>query len=315
MALETIPCPLGCQGPDEFVVTGHDRQHGLPGEFTVVRCQACGLARTSPRPTPESMGDYYPDDYGPYVGTRIAVDAAAQTGLKARALATAKTVFDTKAHSLPDIPVGRMLEFGCASGNFLKLMADRGWDVEGVEFSPDAAEAARSLGFPVDIGALEGIEKAENSYDLVVGWMVVEHLHDPVGGLRKLARWTKPGGQLAVSVPDSGAAEARLFGKRWYALQLPNHLFHFDASSITKVMAASGWRVTRIQRHRTMSNLIASAGYWLEDKGWLRVGKALKDFPERGGRIGALALFPVSYVMASLNQTGRMTVWAERTGE
>ena len=149
----------------------------------------------------------------------------------------------------------------------------------------------------------------------MVGWLVVERLHDPVGGLRKLARWTKPGGQLAVSVPDSGAAEARLFGKRWYALQLPNHLFHFDASSITKVMAASGWRVTRIQRHRTMSNLIASAGYWLEDKGWLRVGNALKDFPERGGRIGALALFPVSYVMASLNQTGRMTVWAERTGE
>ncbi|MCG7928200.1 MAG: class I SAM-dependent methyltransferase, partial [Candidatus Thiodiazotropha taylori] len=63
--LESKPCPLGCSPADEKVLTGHDRINNLPGEFDVVRCGNCGLLRTDPRPTPTSIGFYYPDDYSP----------------------------------------------------------------------------------------------------------------------------------------------------------------------------------------------------------------------------------------------------------
>jgi hypothetical protein len=69
--LETKPCPLGCSVSDETVLTGRDLLHDLPGEYTVVKCNSCGLMRTNPRPTPEAIGTYYPDDYGPYLGTQI----------------------------------------------------------------------------------------------------------------------------------------------------------------------------------------------------------------------------------------------------
>src|SRR3546814_19345766 len=59
--------------------------------------------------------------------------------------------------------------------------------------------------------------------DLIVGWMVLEHLHQPLAVLRKLRRWIQPDGWLVLSVPDAGSLEFRVFGDRWYALQLPTH--------------------------------------------------------------------------------------------
>lgn len=310
--LESAACPMGCATQDEPVVSGHDLLHGLPGEFTVVRCVACGLQRTSPRPTPETIGLYYPDDYGPYQGTRVANGRGEGRGLKSRLLGFAKRIFDTKAQALPNMRPGRMLEIGCASGSFLHQMAQRGWQVEGIEYAETAAQSARALGYAVDTGALETVAKPVDSYDLIVGWMVLEHLHQPVESLRKLASWARRDGLLVVSVPNVGSAESQIFGPRWYALQLPTHLFHYDTQTISTVLLAGGWRVVRIHHHRTVVNLVASAGYWLRDHGLVRAGRVLIAFPERGGRMGALLTFPLALVLAWFGQTGRMTIWAKR---
>lgn len=312
VALEHVPCPLGCQSNDIHVLTGRDLLHDLPGEFDVVRCQVCGLMRTSPRPTADSIGAYYPADYGPYKGTRVGSSHQDGGSIKARMVAAAKRVFDTKAHALPDMPAGRMLEIGCASGSFLHEMAGKGWQVEGIEFSPDASAVARALGYAVETGALESIEKPVAAYDLIVGWMVLEHLHEPVESLRKLRGWAKLGAWLAISVPDAGAQEFRVFGKRWYALQLPTHLFHFDRKSITNVLDQSGWELVSVHPHRSIANLMASTGYWIRDKFSVRLGETLIRFPESAGRAGALVTFIPAMILGWLGQTGRMTIWARR---
>jgi 2-polyprenyl-3-methyl-5-hydroxy-6-metoxy-1,4-benzoquinol methylase len=309
--LESVTCPLGCRPQDETVVKGHDLLLGLPGEFTVLRCVACGLQRTSPRPTPETIGLYYPDDYGPYKGTRVVNGGVTVSSQKARLIEIAKRIFDTKALTLPSGPPGRLLEIGCASGSYLHNMAQRGWLVEGIEFSATAAQSARALGYKVDTGALERVEKPANSYDLIVGWMVLEHLHQPVESLRKLAGWARRDAMLVVSVPNAGSKAVGAFGRHWHDYHLPNHLFHYDTSTIAKVMAAGGWQVVRIHHHRTVANIVASLGYWLRDHRFVRLGQQFISFPERCGRLGALLLFPIALPLAWFGQTGRMTVWAK----
>lgn len=307
--LEAADCPLCGPAPAARVLSGCDLLHDLPGEFTVVECGKCRMLRSDPRPTPASIGYYYPSDYGPYLGTLVA--SRGEGGLKARLIALGKRIFDTKAHAIPAMAPGHLLEIGCASGSWLHYMAAQGWQVEGIEFSPEAATSARKLGYRVDAGAVETIDREEASFDLIAGWMVLEHLHRPLDVLRKLRQWVKPQGKLAISVPNAGSLERKLFGARWYALQLPTHLYHFDPASIRKLMASAGWRVTRIYHHRTLANAVASTGYWLRDKGHHRVGQNLINFPERGGRFGALALFPFAWLAALFGQSGRMTVWAE----
>lgn len=307
--LENMPCPNGCRAGDQIMFSAGDRLHGLPGEFDVVRCKECGLIRTNPRPTPESIGAYYPADYGPYLGTKIS-----ETPNKFRNLFRFfyKYIFSTNSQKIPPVVVGRALEIGSASGAFLAYLARAGWIVEGIEFSADAAESSREAGFSVHVGSVENAPSYDALFDIVIGWMVLEHLHDPLRALTKLASWTKPGGYLVISVPNAGSMDFSIFQDAGYALQVPTHLYHYTPDTLKQILQSSGWRIERIFHHRTLANWLGSLGNALEDRGvpdW--VFGPLKRYPQYFGLI-TLMLYPLAYIFALFGQTGRMTVWARR---
>jgi 2-polyprenyl-3-methyl-5-hydroxy-6-metoxy-1,4-benzoquinol methylase len=303
--LESRVCPLGCAADDELLLRGHDWLQDLPGMYDVVRCRGCGLMRTNPRPTPATIGFYYPESYGPYHSTQIRADEPGR-GWRTRL----RGLFDFRTEALPPLPPGRMLEVGCASGRFLHQMAQRGWTVEGIEFSERAARAAQAHGYRVHIGPVESAPEPEEQYDLVVAWMVVEHLHDPLGVLEKLWRWTRPGGWLAFSVPNAAAAEFRYFRADWYGLQAPVHLFHYTPASIRRLLARAGWQTRRIQHQRIITNLVYSLGYRMKGRG--RPGMALALQRRVEYDYSAYLLYPLSVALAAIGQTGRMTIWAQR---
>lgn len=307
---ENVECPLGCSKSDEVVLIGHDQIHDLPGEFTIVECQGCGMMRTNPRPTPDSMGFYYPDDYGPYVGTRVQhVDRKPTKGIKKLLKALFGRVINSNTQTLPTMAPGRMLEIGCASGAFLEQMAGQGWQVQGIEFSEKAAHVAAQHGFHVHAGPLETAPDPDEPFDLIVGWMVLEHLHDPIGCLKKLRKWAKPGALLALSVPNAGSIEFSVFKDKWYALHLPHHLHHFTPHTLNLVLNASGWKLEKIHHQRVLNNLISSTGYVLRDKGFVKLGQKFINFHERAGR-WVYVFYPLAWVLSLFGQTGRMTIWA-----
>ena len=306
--LEDVKCPLGCSKNDEVVLTCRDLLHDLPGEFTVVKCRSCGLMRTNPRPTPDTIGFYYPDDYGPYLGTRVP-QFTATSGIKRLLKSLVNRIVNSNSQKVPLLVPGRMLELGCASGSYLHQMAEQGWQVQGIEYSEKAAQAAAQLGYQVHSGPLETAPKPDEPFDLIVGWMVLEHLHDPLGCLKKLREWAKPGAWLVLSIPNAGSLEFRLFKDMWYALQLPTHFHHFTPATLEKVLSVSGWKLEKIHHQRTLSNLIASTGYVLRDKGYTKLGRKFIDFPEQG-RWMVYALYPLAWLFSVFGQTGRMTVWA-----
>lgn len=313
LQMESVPCPNGCYFEDVELFTARDRLHNLPGEFSIVRCNKCGLIRTNPRPTPESIGNYYPDNYGPYLGTRIVNTPKKNTSLLKKCLRPVfRHIIRFYTDFIPEISSGRMLEVGCASGVFLAQMSDRGWQVEGLEFSETAANHARSAGFNVHVGSLETAPEPVAPYDLIVGWMVVEHLHDPVSALTKLARWTKPGGWLVLSLPNVSSFEFTIFRGASYALQVPTHLYHYSPDTLSILLTKTGWQVKSVFHQRVLSNLFGSIGLKLEDWGapsWLIL--PFKKYPTQGGCWG-LILYPLALLLAALGQTGRMTVWAQR---
>ena len=193
-------------------------------------------------------------------------------------------------------------------------MADAGWHVQGIEFSESAATAARELGYQVHTGSLENAPAPANRPDLIVGWMVLEHLHNPVSSLNKLYEWSNPGAWLALSVPNSNALEFRIFKDKWYALQLPTHLYHFTPETLAKILKSAGWSLEKVLHQRSVTNLTISTAYVVESKGWTRLGKWLRDFGGRGG-MWFYILFPFAWILGVFGQTGRMTVWASRDAD
>jgi 2-polyprenyl-3-methyl-5-hydroxy-6-metoxy-1,4-benzoquinol methylase len=310
--LEDVSCSLGCARNDEILFSAHDLMHNLPGEYSVVRCRACGLIRTNPRPTNESIGLYYPDNYEPYLSSIVNIEKEAPTkGIKQFFKPLVNRIFNSMGTNLPQLQPGKMLEIGCASGSFLHHMARKGWCVEGIEFSEKAAKAAHALGYKVHAGALESALQLEESFDLIVGWMVLEHLHEPVGGLRKLREWAKSEAWLVLSVPNAGSVEFQLFKDKGFALQLPTHLHHFTPKTLEKTLQAGGWKLEKIFHQRTLNNFIGSLGYFLRHRGFIKLGNKLIKFPEQGG-LFVYILYPLSWLMSLFGQTGRMTVWAKK---
>ncbi len=308
--LEFNKCPMGCDADDTRLFTGRDLLHDLPGEYVIVKCNSCQLLRTSPRPTVETIGYYYPKNYGPYEGTKITngVEQPSRHSFLKRLL---RVKNGSNSNCLPDQTPGRMLEIGCASGSFMFEMKNKGWETHGIEFSEDASANARSSGLSVFTGTIETAPEPDHPYDLVVAWMVLEHLHDPVLALQKLRSWTKPDGWLVVSVPNASAWSFKFFKNNWHALQLPSHLFHFAPDTLRKVLLKGGWIMERVNYQQNISSPIASMGYLLQDKGYLkRLAVSLVRFPSKGTRWGWRVARPFASIESKLRQSSRITVWA-----
>lgn len=64
--LEETVCPLCRNNKTKIIFVGRDRLCKRDGEFSVVCCESCGMIFTNPRPTRETMGYFYPEDYDPY---------------------------------------------------------------------------------------------------------------------------------------------------------------------------------------------------------------------------------------------------------
>src|SRR3954462_2377780 len=72
------PCPLCGRADVSLVLEAPDPAPG-PGRglwFAVVRCEHCGLAYTTPRPSPDSIGQFYPPEYAPHRRVRRAESRA-----------------------------------------------------------------------------------------------------------------------------------------------------------------------------------------------------------------------------------------------
>jgi SAM-dependent methyltransferase len=193
-------------------------------KFEVLGCPACGLGRTSPEP--EDLGAYY----GPaYYGNRHGFTAKYCARRRARLLERAA---GTAGRELFDI--------GCGDGLFLQEAGAGGWRVHGSEIG-GAVELSRRTGIDVR----ESITDASGlpPFDAITMWHTLEHFRDPLTTLGEARARLAPGGTLIVAVPDAAGLQASMFGSKWFHLDVPRHLHHFNRESLSAVLGKAGFAV------------------------------------------------------------------------
>lgn len=154
----------------------------------------------------------------------------------------------------------RLLDIGCGSGLLLSLLARRGFDVRGFDPSRDASAAARARGVEVVVG--ETIESAGftvEAFDVVTLFHVIEHVADPRNVLREVSRILRPGGRMIVQVPNTDSWQSRLFGTRWYGLDVPRHVINYSHTAIRHLLADCGFRIVRTRHFNLRDNAAAFA--------------------------------------------------------
>lgn len=282
VAWEDTPCPLCGRDEPALLLEAADTLPEAGLWFAVVRCEHCGLTYTNPRPTADTIGGFYPPDYRPHRRPAKMSHSRPVRPVWARLFGRP---CNERRGELPWPGPGRLLDFGCGGGAFLKTMADRGWQVTGLDASVGAGRAVQEeLGLKVLTGTLPHPELPPCSFDVVTMWQSLEHVHRPLTILREAYRLLVPGGKLVVATPNVESLPFYWFGSSWFGLDLPRHLTHFTPKTLRATLETAGFRVDlqRYLRHgdwlRSSARLAAAGGRggaWARLLRWKPAAKAV----------------------------------------
>lgn len=195
-----------------------------------VRCARCGVATTQPWPSDLELEAAYGDWYRPAEGRFSGVGDRLLRRLRGRLAGRIDAI----------APPGPILDIGSGDGALLSALRLRGRKAIGLERDDSVGEG----------GSEDILEIEETGWSGVVFWHSLEHLRAPAEALRKAATLLQPNGVLIVALPNAASLQARLFGDRWFALDLPRHLVHVPSRAVLHTIRESGLRIHRISYSR-----------------------------------------------------------------
>jgi 2-polyprenyl-3-methyl-5-hydroxy-6-metoxy-1,4-benzoquinol methylase len=251
------------------VLNGH-RVSGMR-EVSLMQC-ACGLVTTSPRPTPDELGQYYPPTYYSYLPkaptrtSQILANLRAYKGgypaedgvIGSRLWQIAARLFGNFfLFYLPYRGQGKsLLEVGCGTGADLVWARERGWDVHGLELNEGAVEIAKKRGLDVQRSTFENAKLQANSFDCIMMLQVLEHLYSPRLALQRCHQLLRSGGLLLVAVPKFDSWTRYALGDFWHNLQFPIHLHHFNQPVLEQMIRDAGFQVREVRLSSKLLNLV-----------------------------------------------------------
>ncbi len=161
-----------------------------------------------------------------------------------------KTELDFPFTYLADMPKGRLLEVGFGSGEMLDKLSTWGWQVEGIDFDPTAVANAKARGLNVRQG--DFLAEAPAQYDVIFLNHVWEHLPEPIAMLKACAERLSSGGRLLIAQPNSAAYGLDVYQQHWLALDVPRHVYLYQAKTLRRLAENCGLDSTKIQIHSSV---------------------------------------------------------------
>lgn len=227
------------------------------------RCLGCGLVRVDPVPNERQLRAAYYSYCDSIVqpGAHMVGYESDPIALRLKARWALSRIVSAKAQG------ATVLELGCSSGFFLRLLADRGYRCFGLDIDEHAVRLAKSKGLKVFLGSIDSARThfAGESFDVVYMSHLLEHTRDAMRVLRQVAELLRPDGLLILEGPlgrnptlqgmlmslihrlRPPGAGARLSG-------FPYHLWEFNRRNLVSLLEASGFYPTELTVYDTGPN-------------------------------------------------------------
>jgi|AntRauMFilla1563_2_1112583.scaffolds.fasta_scaffold00396_16 2-polyprenyl-3-methyl-5-hydroxy-6-metoxy-1,4-benzoquinol methylase len=219
-------CPLCKSGL--FLNSEEVIDHAVSKEsFIICKCTSCQILFTNPRPTYDHIARYY--DFPEYYSHDDSAKGLTQLIYQQ----VKKIAINQKIKLLSDLKPkkGKLLDFGCGTGEFIFQARKKDWKIAGVEPNQKARKQAMAKSEHGIYKDLEALDKNER-FDVITLFHVLEHVHDIRKVVKRLLKHLKSNGYLIIAVPNPDSYDAKFYQKDWAGWDVPRHLYHFTYESM-----------------------------------------------------------------------------------
>jgi 2-polyprenyl-3-methyl-5-hydroxy-6-metoxy-1,4-benzoquinol methylase len=253
-------CPVCLHPASAPALTGADILFETSSRpFKLSACAACHSLFLDPTPGANEIAGFYPAHYWWKPSTGI-LKALERCYRRIALYDHVRFITSAAQRAAIESKRARLLDVGCGSGTLLGILKQQGFDVLGLDSSKEAAAIAKAE-YDVDVfvGSLEEAGFPDASFDLVTLFHVMEHVTTPRDVLISVRRILKPNGRVVLQVPNIESWQCRLFGSKWYGLDIPRHVIDYSNTSMRMLLRDCGFSVHRLRHFNLRDNAPAFA--------------------------------------------------------
>jgi SAM-dependent methyltransferase len=200
-----------------------------------VRCDACGTEFADPQPSDRRLGEIYSADYyEPWHHE------------SPEALRAMKSMsFAPVIREIERAGGRRVLDLGCATGEFLRTLDPTRHDLFGIDLNEEAIAHARTSvpESQFHCGTLADDPFPGERFDAITMIDFIEHVRDPETELRLACGRLEDGGRVVISTPRTDSTVARL-SRRYWPQYREEHLTYFSLSGLSACLQRAGLVIT-----------------------------------------------------------------------
>jgi SAM-dependent methyltransferase len=204
------------QGLDEFAV---------PGSCVLWHCPACGLYQQGKPAEDAAYGAAYHQGYHKH---------------RAKKVRTAMIRLNRLAPHV-DVEKPRLLDIGCSVGCTVEAANRRGWQGFGVDVSDEMVAYCRKIGLNCHKTNSLRLPFADESFDIVTSWHVIEHVASVSETLTEWRRVIRPGGLLILETPDANCGKAKRLGAEYRKFWAAEHTYTFTPETLGPFIEQAGF--------------------------------------------------------------------------
>jgi SAM-dependent methyltransferase len=140
----------------------------------------------------------------------------------------------------------RILDVGCATGEYVRYLTARGYDAHGLDIFP-AKEWEAVPGARIHQGDIRKLLFADDEFDTITAFEVLEHIDDLDKAIEELKRVTRK--NIILSVPDCEEPEVfKESGLAFHHWTDRTHVHFFTAETLRRKLETSGFVVRHLDR-------------------------------------------------------------------
>ncbi|TAL61181.1 MAG: class I SAM-dependent methyltransferase [Bacteroidetes bacterium] len=210
--------------------------------FSIVRCTNCKMVYVNPRLNDVVIREIYRKNY--FIKKDYSFNDFGYGNYDLTAHLRDKTFNRWYAAFAPFLMThrGKAMDVGCATGRFLNILKNKGWEANGIELDVDRYNALLAKKFRVKNIPIEDYDRNEQ-YELITLFDVIEHITHLDACFKKLNLMLSDKGSIVMVTPNIESFQKKLFGKKWFQFKPWEHISYFSPKTVHRLAERFGFKI------------------------------------------------------------------------